>query len=132
MCSGRVCGCGFCHAHTYAATLTGAEYLGTLIGGHGLWYIDEDVAAVLHQVLLFLAKEALASAVDLLNRIQRIVRVVRAEVDEGIIQEGLVVACLGMTVFVEVCTIMRIFVVIHTVCATEYLLHASLDIFHIG
>ena len=141
MCCCR-CFCFFwIYTHTYTTTLTSAEHLCALIGLHNLRHIDEDVASVLHQVLFFLTEVTLTSAVYLLNGIERVVVVVRTEVDEGIVEEWLVVARTCMTfVFkcrtfatccVEVFSIMWIFIVIHTVCATENLLHAPLYIFYI-
>ena len=132
MCCGSSVSSGFRHAHTDTTTLTGTEYLSTLIGGHGLRHIDEDVAAVLHQVLFLFTEVALSGTIYLLDGIQLVVGVDGTEVDEGILQERLVVACLGVTIFVEVCTEVLILVVIHTVGTTEDLLHAPLYIFYIG
>ena len=129
-CGSGVC-CGFFYTHTYTATLSGTEYLGILIGLHGLWNINQDITAVLHQVLLFFTEVTLSCSVYLLYGIQRVVSVVRTEVDESIVQERLVVACLSVTVFVEVFTEVWGLIVIHTVCTTEDLLYATLYIFYI-
>ena len=126
-----VVGSSLCYAHTYAAALTGTEYLGILIGLHGLRNINQDITAVLHQVLLFFTEVTLSCSVYLLYGIQRVVSVVRTEVDESIVQERLVVACQCVTVGIEVCTEVLVLVVIHTICTTEYLLHAPLYIFYI-
>ena len=103
-----------------------------MIGRHGLRHIDEDIASVLHQVLLLLTEVSLSCTVYLLYSIQRVVGVVRTEIDEGIIQERLVVTIFSVTVFVEVCTEVSILIVIHAVCTTVYLLYAALHIFCIG
>ena len=99
---------------------------------HGLWYVDEDIAAVLHQVLFLFTEVALTGSIYLFYGVQWVVGVDRTEVDESIVQERLVIACLGVAVFIEVCTEVLILIVIHTVGTTEDFLHASLYIFHIG
>ena len=132
MCCGSSVSSGFRHAHTDTAALTGTEYLSTLIGGHGLRHVDEDVAAVLHQVLFLFTEVALSGTIYLLDGIQLVVGVDGTEVDEGILQERLVVACLGVTCCIEIFAEVLILVVIHTVCTTEDLLHAPLYIFYIG
>ena len=93
------------NTHTDTTALTSSEDFRALIGGHGLRYINQDIAAVLHQVLLFLTEIALSSTVYLLNGVQRVVGIGRTEIDKSITQERLVVACLGMTVSIKVVTI---------------------------
>ena len=131
MCCIRVVSSCFRYAHTYATALTSAEHLCALVGLHNLRHIDEDVASVLHQVLFFLTEVTLTSAVYLLNGIERVIVVVRTEVDEGIVEEWLVVAILSMTILIEVSTEMLTLIVIHTIRATENLLYAPLHIFYI-
>ena len=77
--------CSFCYTHTYTTTFSGTEDLSTLECCHGLGHIDEDIAAVLHQVLLFLTEVTLTGTVYLLYGIQRIIGLVRTEVDKCII-----------------------------------------------
>ena len=119
------------HTHTYTTTLSSAKYFCILECCHGLRHVNEDIAAVLHQVLLFLSEITLTSTIDLLDGIERVVGVVRTEVNKGISQERLVVAGLGVTVFVEVCTEVLILIVIDTVCTTKDFLYTSLNIFRI-
>ena len=76
---------GLFHTHTDTATFTGTENFHTLIGCQILWNIDEHIAAVLHQVLLFLTQITLAGAVNLSNGIT--LGVSGSEVNKGIIQE---------------------------------------------
>ena len=128
MCCLCIIGCFFLYTHTYTTTLSGTKYLCSLIGIHCLRHIDEDIASILHQVLFLLTEESLSCAVYLLNCVQWVIGHIRTEIDEGIIQERLVIASLCVTIFVEVSTEVQILIVIHTICTTVYLLHASLNI----
>ena len=128
----RSCCSRFIDTHTYTATLAGTKYLSILECRHALWYVNEYIAAVLHQVLLFLTEVTLTSTIYLLNSVQGVIGLVRAEVDKSIIQGRLVIAIFSVTSFIKVCTEVFILIVIHTVCTTKYLLHASLYIFHIS
>ena len=131
VCRGRVCCCGFCHAHTYATVLSGSEDLGTLIGGHGLRHVHKDIAAVLHEVFLLFAEVALSGSVDVLYGVERIIGICRTEVDKGIAQERLGIARLGTAILIEVLPEVLVFIVIYTVCSTENLLHAPLYVFYV-
>ena len=124
--------CCFGNTHAYATALTSSEYLSTLIVLHGLGNIDKDIAAVLHQVLFLFTEEALSGTINLIHGIQRIVGSNRTEVNEGIVQEWFVIACLGMAVLIEILSEVCILIVIDTVGATENLLYVALYIFYIG
>ena len=128
--------------HADATALAGTKDFRTLESRHSLWHVNKDVATLLHEVFLFLTKVALSCTVDLLHSIQHVIAGIRPEVNKGIAQERLVIARTCMTFVcrcrtfatccVEVFSIMWIFIVIHTVCTTKYLLYAALYIFHIG
>ena len=128
----RSCSSSFINTHTDTSTLTSTKYFSILECRHGLWHVNKDIAAVLHQVLLFLTEVALSGSVYLLNGVQRVVGFIRTEVNKGIAQERFVVASLCVTVCIKVGTEVWVLIVIHTVCTTKYLLHAALNIFHIG
>ncbi len=131
VCCLRIVGYAFIYTHAYAATLSGTEYLSLLVGSHGLRCVDEDITSILHQILFVFSQITLSCSVYLFYDIKRILVFYRAEVDEGILKVWFVIAKFCMTIFIEVCTEVRVRIVIHTVCATEYLLYASLYILYV-
>ena len=91
--SGSRISCRLLNSHTDTATLTGTEDFHTLIGCQFLWNIDEHIAAILHQVLLFLTLNPLTRSVNLSHGITLVV--IGSEVYKGIIQErlGIAITC---------------------------------------
>ena len=68
-------GCCWCtgngrvNTHAYTTTFTCTEHLSSLECLHALWNVDEDVAAILHQVLFPFSEVTLSSTVYLSHTI---------------------------------------------------------------
>ena len=108
--------------------------------------IDENIAAVLQQVLFFLLEIALSGTVYLSNGIVCTIVDIRSEINESIAQFGFAVAWAGLTHIrrfsslycacpffrVEIPVVKRTGIVIHTIASTENLLCTALNILNIG
>ena len=86
------CLMGFCritcnrliNAHSNATTFATTKHLCALKSCHVFRHIDEDIAAILHQVFFFFSEIALSGTIYLSYRIKRIVTLSRSEIDKSI------------------------------------------------
>ena len=147
-------GCSLVINHAKATIGTGTENLHVRIVLHvgifHLWNIDEHIAAVLHQVSLWLVFNALTGTIDLLHHVV-LVGVRGAEVDKSVVQEGFGIARAGLAkvsgigsfiinnifVFIfrsriEEVLVLMVCIVISSVAATEDTCGTALQILHVG
>ena len=121
-----------CLLHTYAAIGAGTEDCGFVELRHGLRNIDEDVAALLHDVAVEHVVASLTCAVDFVHVGQGVAADYGLEVDEGVAHAGLGEACLVRAVGIAVVAILGIRVVVVAVSAAEDVDDVACGVLNVG
>ena len=126
------------HAQSAPCTSTPHLHIGMInvVVGHVVRNVNEDIAALLHDVAICIARIALTSTVNLADSVVLVdfqgSGVQWTEVDESLFHTRLCKACLGIAAFIEELTIFRVSIIIGTIAAAIDTLGITLLVLYVG